>query len=75
MPMMYGTSGWGILGMLFSMLIPLALLGLVVYWAVNAGVKNAMRKSLPANLDNLNNKPLENEETIMKRNEAKRSGL
>lgn len=43
MPMMYGGYGMGWFGMFFMMLIPLALLGLVVYWAVNAGVRNALK--------------------------------
>ncbi|MEW6065485.1 hypothetical protein P378_05060 [Desulforamulus profundi] len=44
MPMMYGY-GMGWFGGILMMLIPLALLGLVVYWAVNSGVKNALRNT------------------------------
>lgn len=44
MPMMYGY-GMGWFGAILMMLIPLALLGLVVYWAVNSGVKNALRNN------------------------------
>ncbi|ABO51486.1 hypothetical protein Dred_2983 [Desulforamulus reducens MI-1] len=44
MPMMYGY-GMGWFSMIIMMLIPLALLGLVVYLAVNSGVKNALRNS------------------------------
>lgn len=48
MPMFYGGGyGLGWLGALFAMIIPLALLGLVVYWAVNAGVRNALKKIEP----------------------------
>ncbi|WP_018084729.1 SHOCT domain-containing protein [Desulfurispora thermophila] len=44
MPMMYGSYGMGWFGGIIMMLIPLALLGLVVYWAVNSGVKNALKE-------------------------------
>ncbi|PHJ39570.1 hypothetical protein P378_02370 [Desulforamulus profundi] len=39
---------------------PLALLGLVVYWAVNAGVKNALRENA---LDTLKSRHDKNEIT------------
>ncbi|MCL6477688.1 MAG: hypothetical protein K6T65_04660 [Peptococcaceae bacterium] len=39
----YGMGLWGIV----MMLIPLAILGLVVYWAVYSGVKKAMREKTP----------------------------
>lgn len=43
MPMFYGGNGlWGLWGLLM-MLIPLALFGLVIYWAVSSGVRNALR--------------------------------
>jgi putative membrane protein len=48
MPMMYGGYGMGI-GGIFMMLIPLALLGLVVYWAVSAGIKNALKTDSSSN--------------------------
>lgn len=44
MPLKYGY-GMGWFGGVLMMLIPLALLGLVVYWAVNSGVKNALRST------------------------------
>lgn len=49
MPMMYGGYGMGWFGGIFMMLIQLALLGLVVYWAVSAGVKNALKESSSSN--------------------------
>ncbi|MEG6521922.1 hypothetical protein [Desulfotomaculum sp. 1211_IL3151] len=42
MPMMYGGYGMGF-GGIFMMLNPIALFGLVIYWAVNAGMKNALK--------------------------------
>lgn len=59
MPMMYGGYGMGWFGMFFMMLIPLALLGLVVYWAVNAGVRNALKTAT------------ENERTVLKSRDVK----
>lgn len=44
MPMMYTNFGFmGLIMMILMMLIPLALLGLVIYWAVNRGVKDALK--------------------------------
>ncbi|MFZ5646248.1 MAG: hypothetical protein ACOY30_01345 [Bacillota bacterium] len=43
--MMYGY-GFG-LWSLVMMLIPMAVLGLVIYWAVYSGVKNAMKNKTP----------------------------
>jgi len=40
--MMYGY-GMGLWGMVM-MLIPLAIMGFIVYWAVYAGVKNGMKE-------------------------------
>ncbi|ABO51481.1 hypothetical protein Dred_2978 [Desulforamulus reducens MI-1] len=46
------------------MLIPLALLGLVVYWAVNSGVKNALKEgSSSGALDILKSRYARNEIT------------
>lgn len=42
--MMFGygyNMWWG----LFMMLVPLGVIGLIVYWAVYAGVKNALKKN------------------------------
>ena len=48
MPMMYGGYGmWGFGGM-FMILIFLGLLGLVVYWAVNAAVKSWLKSGSPS---------------------------
>ncbi|SHL01081.1 SHOCT domain-containing protein [Desulforamulus aeronauticus] len=64
MPMMYGGYGMGWFGGLFMMLIPLALLGLVVYWAVNAGMKNALKTGASSNaLDILKSRYARNEIT------------
>lgn len=60
MPMLYGGYGMGFFGILM-MLIPLALLGLVVYWAVNSGVKNALKESSPKTLDILKTRYAKNE--------------
>ncbi|WP_003539921.1 SHOCT domain-containing protein [Desulfotomaculum nigrificans] len=50
MPMMYGYGiGW--MGGILMMLIPLAILGLVVYWAVGAGVKNSLKGNSSNALD------------------------
>lgn len=62
MPMMYGGYG-GWFGMIFMMLIPLALLGLVVYWAVNSGVKNALKEGSSGALDILKARYARNEIT------------
>ena len=44
MPMMYTNFGFmGLIMMILMMLIPLALLGFVIYWAVNRGVKDALK--------------------------------
>lgn len=43
MPMMFNFGFTGIIMMILMMLIPLALLGLVIYWAVNKGVKDALK--------------------------------
>lgn len=45
-PMMWGNWGFGT-GMFLAMLIPMALLGLIVYYAVFNGVK----KGLSANIN------------------------
>ncbi|MCL5781621.1 MAG: SHOCT domain-containing protein [Firmicutes bacterium] len=64
MPMMYGGYGMGWFGGIFMMLIPLALLGLVVYWAVNSGVKNALKEgSSSGALDILKSRYARNEIT------------
>ncbi len=39
----YGMGLWGFV----MMLIPLAILGLIVYWAVYSGVKKAMNDKTP----------------------------
>ena len=44
MPMMFGYGGYGIGGG-FMMLISAGVFGLITYWAVYSGVKNAMRDS------------------------------
>lgn len=46
MPMMfggYGDYGIGWFGGFFMMLIPILLIGLIVYWAVKTGSKNALK--------------------------------
>lgn len=46
MPMMfggYGGYGMGLFGGFFMMLIPLVLIGLVVYWVVKFGSKNSFK--------------------------------
>lgn len=64
MPMMYGGYGMGWFGGMLMMLIPLALLGLVVYWAVNAGVRNAIKTGSSSNaLDILKTRYASNEIT------------
>lgn len=63
MPMMYGGYGMGWFGMFFMMLIPLALLGLVVYWAVNSGVKNALKGGSSNALEILKSRYARNEIT------------
>lgn len=64
MPMMYGGYGIGWFGGMLMMLIPLALLGLVVYWAVNAGVRNAIKTGSSSNaLDILKTRYARNEIT------------
>ena len=63
MPMMYGGYGMGF-GGIFMMLIPLALFGLVIYWAVSAGMKNALKEGSSANaLDILKSRYARNEIT------------
>lgn len=44
MPMYYGGFGMSWLWMFFLMLVPLALIGLVVYWAVYSGFRQALKK-------------------------------
>ncbi|WP_238472724.1 SHOCT domain-containing protein [Desulforamulus profundi] len=62
--MMYGGYGMGWFGGIFMMLIPLALLGLVVYWAVNSGVKSALKEgSSSGALDILKSRYARNEIT------------
>lgn len=63
MPMMYGGYGMGF-GGIFMMLIPLALFGLVIYWAVSAGMKNTLKEGSSANaLDILKSRYARNEIT------------
>lgn len=42
MPMMYGGYGYG-MGGFFMMLIPLALIGLIIYWVVKSGSRKPLR--------------------------------
>lgn len=44
MPMYYGGFGMSWLMMILMMLVPLALIGLVVYWAVYSGFRRALKK-------------------------------
>ncbi len=47
MPMIYGWGngwGWSII-MFLAMIIPLAILGLLIYYAVLTGTRNAARKT------------------------------
>lgn len=44
-PMMWGNWGFGA-GMFLAMLLPMALLGLIVYYAVFIGVKKGLSASI-----------------------------
>lgn len=48
MPMMYGYGGFGLWG-LVMMLLSAALFGLIIYWAVFSGVKNALKAGADRN--------------------------
>lgn len=61
--MMYGGYGMGFGGMLM-MLIPMVLFGFVIYWAVSAGMKNALKENSSSNaLDILKSRYARNEIT------------
>ena len=63
MPMMYGGYGmWGF-GSVIMMLMFLGFLGLVVYWAANSSVKNALKSVSPSALEILKTRYAKNEIT------------
>lgn len=71
MPMLYGGYGMGWLGGFLMMIIPLALFGLVVYWAVGAGVRNANKTSSSNALEILKSRYARNEITSDEYNKIK----
>lgn len=44
MPMMFGYGGYGLWG-IAMMLLSVAVFGFIIYWAVFAGVRNAMKNT------------------------------
>ncbi len=44
MPMMHGAYGMGWFGGIFMMLIPMALFGLIIYWAVRLAIRDSRKK-------------------------------
>lgn len=63
MPMMYGGYGmWGF-GSVFMMLVFLGFIGLVVYWAANSAVKNALKSGSSSALEILKIRYAKNEIT------------
>ncbi len=62
MPMFYGGGMWGLWGLLM-MLIPMAILGLVIYWAVRSGIRNALGPGQPDAMETIKARYARNEIT------------